>query len=40
LTDQMTKAIKAQAAMTLIRIALDSDRDDSALFSEKEVDMT
>jgi hypothetical protein len=39
LTDELTQAIKAQAATTLVKIALDSDRDESALFTDPEIDM-
>ena len=38
LLDKMTKAIKANATMSLVDLALDSDRDESSLFSEREIE--
>lgn len=38
LLDKMTRAIKANATMSLVDLALDSDRDESSLFSEREIE--
>ncbi|CAB9524504.1 expressed unknown protein [Seminavis robusta] len=38
LTNQMTRLIMASAAMQMMDLALDSDRDESNLFSDDEID--
>lgn len=38
LLNDMTKAIRANATMSLVDLALDSDRDESSLFSETEIE--